>query len=158
MTNRYANSRRQARRATAGRVAKANGRPDKCRYCGEQVPAGAGQLYREESGAWSVVHIERTWAGSPVSGQYTGGCPAETDRMNTAGKFGRDGQFLSEYDRIASAAAMHGSPPPVQAPPGTDLRALSAAAGPKYAYTQDGARMTVSSQRCEDAPCCGCCD
>jgi hypothetical protein len=47
---------------------------------------------------------------------------------------------------------------PVQAPPGADLRAVSAAAGPKYAYTESGARMTVSSQRCIDAPCCGCCD
>lgn len=28
----------------------------------------------------------------------------------------------------------------------------------KYAYTGSGARMTERSQRCEDAPCCGCCD
>jgi hypothetical protein len=27
-----------------------------------------------------------------------------------------------------------------------------------YAYTGSGARMTMSSRRCEDAPCCGCCD
>jgi hypothetical protein len=47
---------------------------------------------------------------------------------------------------------------PVQAPEGADLRAVSAAAGPKYAYTAGGARMTVASQRCIDAPCCGCCD
>ena len=30
--------------------------------------------------------------------------------------------------------------------------------GSKYAYTSTGARMTMSSRRCEDAPCCGCCD
>lgn len=30
--------------------------------------------------------------------------------------------------------------------------------GSKYAYTSTGARMTLSSRRCEDAPCCGCCD
>jgi hypothetical protein len=47
---------------------------------------------------------------------------------------------------------------PRQAAEGSDLRAVSAAAGSKYAYTADGARMTVSSRRCEDAPCCGCCD
>jgi hypothetical protein len=28
----------------------------------------------------------------------------------------------------------------------------------KYAYTNSGARVTMSSRRCEDAPCCGCCD
>lgn len=33
-----------------------------------------------------------------------------------------------------------------------------ARAGSRYACTQGGARMTMSSQRCEDAPCCGCCD
>jgi hypothetical protein len=28
----------------------------------------------------------------------------------------------------------------------------------KYAYTASGARMTDRASRCEDAPCCGCCD
>jgi hypothetical protein len=27
-----------------------------------------------------------------------------------------------------------------------------------YAYTNTGARMTSRRGRCEDAPCCGCCD
>jgi hypothetical protein len=27
-----------------------------------------------------------------------------------------------------------------------------------YAYTLSGARMTSRRGRCEDAPCCGCCD
>jgi len=30
--------------------------------------------------------------------------------------------------------------------------------GGRYAYTNSGARVTMSSRRCEDAPCCGCCD
>ena len=47
---------------------------------------------------------------------------------------------------------------PVQAEPGADLREVSRRAGGKYAYTSTGARMTMSSRRCEDAPCCGCCD
>jgi hypothetical protein len=28
----------------------------------------------------------------------------------------------------------------------------------RYAYTSGGARMTDRASRCEDAPCCGCCD
>jgi hypothetical protein len=55
----------------------------------------------------------------------------------------------------AEAASMRA---PRQAAPDADLRAVSAAAGSKYAYTETGARVTVSSRRCEDAPCCGCCD
>jgi hypothetical protein len=55
----------------------------------------------------------------------------------------------------AEAASMRA---PQQAAPDADLRAVSAAAGSKYAYTAGGARMTMASARCEDAPCCGCCD
>jgi hypothetical protein len=138
----YRKSYRYSRPQTAGRVAKANARPGDCRYCHLAIPANAGQLFREESGAWSVVHIKREWVGSPVSGQYTGGCPAETDRMNASGNFGGPDGPLSEYDRIASHARMHA---PTQA-------------STKYAYTPGGARMTERSSRCEDAPCCGCCD
>lgn len=146
---------------TTGRVGRVNGRPGDCRTCGKLIPAGAGELWRETSGAWSVIHRPAAWAGSPVSGFYAGGCPDETDRMNAAGKFGRDGQAGSEHERIAATgrgyAAAHAGAP-VQAPAGADLRAVSAAAGSKYAYTADGARMTVASRRCIDAPCCGCCD
>jgi hypothetical protein len=100
--------------------------------------------------------------------------------MNAAGGFGHNGQAPdSEHVRISQVARGYeleaarraaddrtyanyprGNPPyaPVQAAPGADLREVSAAAGPKYAYTAGGARMTVSSQRCIDAPCCGCCD
>lgn len=59
---------------------------------------------------------------------------------------------------IDQAFARYGRNAPQQAPADADLLAVSAAAGPKYAYTAGGARMTVSSMRCEDAPCCGCCD
>lgn len=151
--------RRQQR--TTGRVGRVNQRAADCRTCGELVPAGAGELWRETSGAWSVIHRPAAWAGSPVSGFYAGGCPDETDRMNAAGNFGPHGVHGSEHERIAATgrgyAATHAGAP-VQAPAGADLRAVSAAAGPKYAYTADGARMTVSSRRCIDAPCCGCCD
>jgi hypothetical protein len=131
---------------TVGRIARANQRPGPCRECGAEIPAGGGQLYREESGTWSVVHLAATWAGSPVSGQWAGGCPAETDRLNTAGGFGGTAGPVPEGDRLAVAAAA------------SQRVSRGRYDGGKYAYTGTGARMTMSSRRCEDAPCCGCCD
>jgi hypothetical protein len=151
--------RRQQR--TVGRIGRVNARPGDCRDCGAAIPAGAGELWREQSGSWSVVHRPAAWSGSPVSGFYAGGCPDETDRMNAAGKFGRNGQAPdSEHVRISQVARGYelSHPAPVQAPAGADLREVSAAAGPKYAYTNTGARVTMASARCIDAPCCGCCD
>lgn len=58
---------------------------------------------------------------------------------------------------IDEAFARYGRAPR-QAPAGADLREVSAMAGGKYAYTASGARLTMASRRCEDAPCCGCCD
>jgi hypothetical protein len=105
--------------------------------------AGAGQLWREESGAWSVVHAPAEWAGSPVSGRYVGGCPDETDALNAAGGFGSP-DARPERDRLAAIA--------------TAYAAVRRTEPGKYAYTSSGARMTLSSRRCEDAPFCGCCD
>jgi len=151
--------RKTSSRGPAARVERPNQRAGACHYCGETVPAGAGQLWRTASGPWEAVHAPQHWAGSPVSGAYAGGCPEETDRMNAAGGF-TTATGLGERDRLARIAAtwaaMH--PAPVQAPAGADLRAVPRAAGPKYAYTASGARMTMASARCEDAPCCGCCD
>ena len=59
---------------TTGRVAKANARPGPCHYCDGEVPAGKGQLWRDDNG-WSAVHLAASWSGSPVSGQWIGGCP-----------------------------------------------------------------------------------
>jgi hypothetical protein len=129
---------------TTGRVARPNARPGECRGCHEMIPAGAGQLWREQDGAWSVVHRPAEWAGSPVSGQYTGGCPAETDRMNEQGHFGGPGGAKSERDRIASYAAIYAASAPEQPAPRRS-----------YAST---ARTWDRRGRCEDAPCCGCCD
>jgi hypothetical protein len=140
--------RRRTSAPTAGRIAKANARPGPCRDCGEEIPAHGGQLYREGSGAWSVVHVPREWAGSPVSGRYAGGCPAETDRMNAEGRFGGASGPLPERERIASVAATGAAMAERDKPP----------RGGRYAYTGSGARMTSRQGRCEDAPCCGCCD
>ena len=165
-----------SRPVTAGRVARVNARPGNCRSCGEEIPAGAGQLWREASGAWSVVHVAESQGGWLMNPQpVRGGCPEATDKRNAelhaAGFFGQGAVAffgetaaapVSEREHIASAArayaARNAVSAPAQAGPGDDLREVSRRAGGKYAYTSSGARMTMSSRRCEDAPCCGCCD
>ena len=139
----------QGRPQTTGRVARPNARPGECRHCHELIPAGAGQLWREESGAWSVAHTVAEWAGSPVSGKYVGGCPKNTDEMNERGKFGGEAGARPESERLASVAATYAASHPASETPRRS-RAT--------AYTSGGARMTNRYGRCEDAPCCGCCD
>ena len=138
-----------SRPQTTGRIAKPNARPGNCRGCGEEIPAGAGQLWREQDGAWSVAHTMAEWAGSPVSGRYVGGCPATTDEMNERGHFGGPDGARSERDRIASVAATYAATHPA-----SEART----ARRSYAYSSSGARMSNRYGRCEDAPCCGCCD
>ena len=130
---------------TVGRVARVNARPGPCRGCDEEVPAGAGQLWREAGGAWSVVHTVAEWMGSPVSGKYVGGCPAETDGMNERGKFGGPDAGQLETARIAAIASAYAATHPASETP----RRRS------YARTSSGARMY---ERCGhvDYPCCGC--
>ena len=141
-----------SRPVTAGRVARVNARPGPCRSCGETVPAGAGHLWREADGAWSVVHIEATQGGWLMHPEpYRGGCPESTDKRNAeahaAGFFGKDAPApASERESIAAAAAGYAATAPSEAP------------RKSYAYTSGGARMTSRRGRCEDAPCCGCCD
>ena len=65
-----------------GRVGRANKFAGPCHYCGTEIAAGAGQLYRHE-GDWKVVHLAAVWHGSPVSGKYIHGCPGEADKLNT---------------------------------------------------------------------------
>lgn len=141
-----------SRPQTTGRIAKPNARPGPCRSCGEDIPAGAGQLWRETSGAWSVVHTEATQGGWLMRPEpVRGGCPESTDRRNTelhaAGFLGPDAPApVSERDRIAAAAARYAASNPAPA------------ARKSYAYSSSGARMSNRYARCEDAPCCGCCD
>jgi hypothetical protein len=143
------------REVTPGRVARPNRRPGPCRACGEEIPAGAGQLWRETSGTWSVVHVPESQGGWLMHPEpVRGGCPQSTDARNAellaSGFFGQGVTAVtSERDRIADAAARYAA---------TSVRETPARAGSKYAYTSTGARVTLSSRRCEDAPCCGCCD
>ncbi len=140
-----------SRPATVGRVARVNARPGPCRDCGEEIPAGAGQLYRESGGAWAVVHAPAEQGGWLMNPQpYRGGCPESTDKRNAelhaSGFFGPDAPApVSERDNIAATAARYAASNPVSETP----RRRS------YARTSSGARMY---ERCthEDYPCCGC--
>lgn len=151
----YARSRgRRSYPPRVGRVAKPNRRPGACRVCQEEIPAYGGQLYREPGGAWSVVHHEATQGGWLMDPRpVTGGCPESTDRRNAElyarGFFGPGADApSSERDRIAARAKYQ-----------SELAERDARTDPgKYAYTSTGARMTDRARRCEDAPCCGCCD
>lgn len=149
-TTTYRRGYRRSYAPSTGRVSKPNRRPGACRDCSEDIPAGVGQLYREDSGAWSVVHAEASQGGWLMDPRpVTGGCPASTDKRNAelhaSGFFGPGSPLpVSERDRIARTASMFASA--AEAPRG------------RYAYTSGGARMTDRHSRCEDAPCCGCCD
>jgi hypothetical protein len=135
------------RQFSDGRVERVNRRPGPCHYCGDEVAAGAGQLFRETDGSWSAVHGPQAWSGSPVSGFYIGGCPDDTDKMNREGGFGGPG-LRPERDRLAAVAAAYAATHPAE----------PARASRGYAWTSGGARMSNRYRRCEDAPCCGCCD
>lgn len=151
--------RRQSSRprpVTPGRVARVNARPGPCYRCDEIVPAGAGQLWRKTDGTWEAIHASAEWHGSPVSGRYIYGCPADTDQMNARNPGRPESERLAAV--AATYAAVHATEAPRQAGPDDDVREVSRRAGSKYAYTSSGAPMTASSRRCEDAPCCGCCD
>jgi hypothetical protein len=108
-----------------------------CISCGLAVAAGAGILTGSKATGYTVRHAPATWHGSPISGGYVNGCPADTDALNA--KLGHtDDNYVGNVAR--ASAIVVGSP------------------RGKSAYTSTGARMTSRSQRCEDAPCCGCCD
>lgn len=148
----YRRSYGRSRRPTVGKVGRVNRRPGNCRTCGELIPAGAGELYREGSGAWSVVHTEPSRGGWLMDPQpVTGGCPESTDKTNAEsharGFFG-DGAPLprSERDRIASAAARYAA------------QTASAPAPARSGGYRLNSGAVVTGGRCEDAPCCGCCD
>jgi hypothetical protein len=83
----------------------------------------------------------------------TGGCPVDTDKRNAglhaSGFFGKDAPApRSERDRIAAAAARHAA-----------AEADRAADRSRYDLANVSAALATRRRgRCEDAPCCGCCD
>ena len=115
--------------------------PGVCATCGANVAAGEGILTGTKATGYTTTHAPATLHGSPISGGYVNGCPEETDRLNAA-----LGHVDNDYVRNAERAEEI----VITAPP--------ARSAGKYAYTSSGARMTDRFQRCEDAPCCGCCD
>lgn len=152
----------------AGRVLKANRRPGACRECGEVIAAGTGHLWRELDGTWTVVHVPASQGGWLMHPEpVRGGCPEATDRRNqelhASGFFGPGAPVpVSEREHLAATAAWYASQNPAPAASSSGradpLRELSARLGAGYAVLSSGAVVRASSQRCEDAPCCGCCD
>ena len=51
-----------------------------CSTCGRLVPAGTGILTGNRDQGYEVRHSERRWAGSPISGQWVGGCEDAKDQ------------------------------------------------------------------------------
>ena len=79
---------------TYGRRPQPTGpRPNKlagtCSKCAETVRAGDGILTGSAATGYEVRHGPARWHGSPVSGKYIGGCPKDTDALNTQGGFGK---------------------------------------------------------------------
>ena len=138
-----------SRPQTLGRVAKVNARPGPCKDCGEEIPAGAGQLWRTADG-WSVVHTEASQGGWLMHPQpVRGGCPESTDKRNAelfaSGFLGPDAPApVSERDNIAATAATYAAMNP-------------ASEAPRRSYARTSSRY-AGFGRCthEDYPCCGC--
>jgi hypothetical protein len=116
-----------------------NSYPGECALCGKLVQAGAGILTGSRATGYAVRHGDRKWTGVPCGGEMIG-----------QPGMGRWAGGCEDAPDVTYA--------PKQASPDDDMREVSRRAGGKFAYTSSGARMTMSSRRCEDAPCCGCCD
>jgi hypothetical protein len=80
--------------------------------------------------------------------RYNGECQACPEPV-------RPGQEINFGGRGAVTHAECGPPEPVTTPA---RRSRGRGRGSKYGYTSSGARVTDRYRRCEDAPCCGCCD
>jgi hypothetical protein len=109
---------------SAGRVSKPNRRPGPCRGCGEEIPAGAGDLWREADGSWSVAHVPESQGGWLMNPQpVRGGCPRATDERNAElhahGFFGPDAPApVSEREHIAAMARRFAASAQGEAPRG----------------------------------------
>jgi hypothetical protein len=58
-----------------------------CRVCGQTVAPGQGHYSRTAG----VIHAPSRWVGSPISGQFVGGCPKREDRDDA-----QDSEYLRE--------------------------------------------------------------
>lgn len=152
----YSSNRSRAQaRPTPGRVRKPNRRPGTCVSCELEIPAFGGDLWRNADGTWTVVHHERTpaptgpWDRAPL----VGGCPDATDRENArlfAGGFIVEPTETEQQRIERTALALAAAAAPAGRPDNYP--------GRNRAYTTTGARLSSRYGRCEDAPCCGCCD
>lgn len=122
--------------APRSRESRANKYGGTCAMCGVEVAAGAGVLVGSKRVGWGVTHRPTEWSGSPISGWYVGGCPGEAASLNVKGGWGPD------WARVM--------------PEAVEVEAATVAAAVSYRAYEGGRRR--AGWRCEDAPCCGCCD
>lgn len=66
---------RSYRRPVYRTAPRANRYDGTCVHCGQAVPAGTGVLTGNRDRGYEIRHSDRRWHGSPVSGQWIGGCP-----------------------------------------------------------------------------------
>lgn len=76
-------------------------------------------------------------------------------RADTCGSCSQDIAAGEQINYSGPGGVSHAACPVVAARPS---RSRGRSYGSRYAYTNSGARVTMSSRRCEDAPCCGCCN
>jgi hypothetical protein len=111
-----------------------------CATCGEPVAAGMGILTGTRATGYTTTHAPASLKGSPISGGYVNGCPAETDKLNR-GLGHTEGAYVSNLER---ARLINVEPPP------------SRGRRVPRAYTSSGAQMFTRGCGHEDYPCCGC--
>ena len=115
-----------------------------CVYCGAVLEPGAGELNGSRRVGWRLTCPRPRWVGSPVSGWYVGGCVGEAERLNAG------------VGRGPGADVPAGSPSGELEPERVEVEAGQAAGRVEYRAYSGGRRR--AGWRCEDAPCCGCCD
>ena len=77
-----------------------------CSRCGRLVPAGTGVLTGNRDIGYEVRHGDRTWHGSPVSGQWVGGCEDATDQPVYEVRAGRAAHYGVHLERRADDVAL----------------------------------------------------
>jgi len=102
--------------------------------------------------------VQRT---GPRANKYDAGC-SRCGRLVPAGTGILTGNRDLGYEVRYGDRKWHGSPVSGKWVGGcedaTDQPVYEVTRKPGRAYTASGARMTSRYGRCEDAPCCGCCD
>jgi hypothetical protein len=102
--------------------------------------------------------VQRT---GPRANKFDGGC-SRCGRLVPAGTGVLTGNRDQGYEIRHGDRTWQGSPVSGRWAGGcegaADMPVYEAKPAVRHGYTSGGARMTSRYGRCEDAPCCGCCD